>query len=246
MSFGYFMWGIFPYISFLLLVGGLVYRYRFDQMGWTSRSSQMYESKILKIASPLFHFALLGVIIGHIVGLLIPESWTTAIGISPENYHKGALWLGVPLGVLCIAGFVMLIYRRRSNPSVFAATTWNDKIMFLILGLVMFAGLAATLMGSNRPGGGEHDYRETVSIWFRSLFVLQPDVAAMEAATPVFQWHVGIALVLFAILPFTRLVHAFTMPLHYMFRPYVVYRSRDGRPAGGRASWETIGSRKAR
>jgi nitrate reductase gamma subunit len=49
-------------------------------------------------------------------------------------------------------------------------------------------------------------------------------------------------MALFAIWPFTRLVHAFTAPLGYLFRPYIVYRSRTGgaaaRPA--RRGWERI------
>jgi quercetin dioxygenase-like cupin family protein len=31
--------------------------------------------------------------------------------------------------------------------------------------------------------------------------------------------------------PSTRLVHAFTAPVGYLFRPYIVYRSRQGGPA---------------
>jgi nitrate reductase gamma subunit len=40
-------------------------------------------------------------------------------------------------------------------------------------------------------------------------------------------------MALFVIWPFTRLVHAFTAPLHYLFRPYIVYRSRDKDQARG-------------
>ena len=36
-----------------------------------------------------------------------------------------------------------------------------------------------------------------------------------------------IGLALFVLWPFTRLVHAFSAPIGYLFRPYVVYRSRD-------------------
>jgi nitrate reductase gamma subunit len=32
---------------------------------------------------------------------------------------------------------------------------------------------------------------------------------------------------LFALWPFTRLVHAFSAPFAYLFRPYIVYRNRD-------------------
>ena len=42
-----------------------------------------------------------------------------------------------------------------------------------------------------------------------------------------FQVRVMICLTLFALWPFTRLVHAFTALIGYLFWPYVVYRSRD-------------------
>ena len=63
-------------------------------------------------------------------------------------------------------------------------------------------------------------------------------------------------MALFVIWPFTRLVHAFTAPLHYLFRPYIVYRSRDrdrGGSAGAAAArtsrtaarrgWSAVGTR---
>jgi len=43
--------------------------------------------------------------------------------------------------------------------------------------------------------------------------------------------HTLIGMLLFAIWPFTRLVHAFTAPLGYLFRPYIVHRSRAASPA---------------
>ncbi len=89
------------------------------------------------------------------------------------------------------------------------------------------------------------NYRETVSPWFRSLFVLQPDVTAMAAAPLRFHVHILIGMLLFAMVPFTRLVHIFTAPVHYLFRPYIVYRSRDRRVAPGnqphRPGWAPVG-----
>ena len=66
------LWGILPYVVMLTLVGGLIWRYKYDQFGWTTRSSQLYESRLLRIASPLFHFGILAVLVGHIMGLVIP------------------------------------------------------------------------------------------------------------------------------------------------------------------------------
>ncbi len=50
-----FLWGVLPYVVVVILLGGTIWRYRYDQFGWTTRSSQLYESRILKVASPVFH-----------------------------------------------------------------------------------------------------------------------------------------------------------------------------------------------
>ncbi len=54
----------------------------------------------------------------------------------------------------------------------------------------------------------------------------------MAEAPLSFHIHVTVALVLFAIWPFTRLVHAFSAPIAYLFRPYIVYRGRDDAAKG--------------
>ena len=56
------LWGVLPYVVLAVVVGGSIWRYRYDQFGWTTRSSQLYESRILRIASPLFHFGILAVL----------------------------------------------------------------------------------------------------------------------------------------------------------------------------------------
>ena len=79
----------------------------------------------------------------------------------------------------------------------------------------------------------------------------------MAAAPFSFHLHTLVGMALFLIWPFTRLVHAFTAPLHYLFRPYIVYRSRDrdrdgsktGAPAArasnvaARRGWSAVGTR---
>ncbi|MEV0646266.1 respiratory nitrate reductase subunit gamma [Phytomonospora sp. NPDC050363] len=232
------LWGILPYVVVAVLVGGTVWRYRYDKFGWTTRSSELYESRLLRIGSPLFHFGLLVVIIGHFIGLVIPESLTARMGLSEHAYHVQALALGGIAGISTLIGVAILVYRRRTTGPVFRATTRNDKLMYLVLVAALVAGLATTLLGA--AGGEEHNYRLTVSPWFRSLFVLQPDVVLMSEASTGFHLHTLIGMALFAIWPFTRLVHAFTAPVAYLFRPYIVYRSREGGPAARPAArgWE--------
>ncbi|HYI57434.1 MAG TPA: respiratory nitrate reductase subunit gamma [Microlunatus sp.] len=240
------LWGVLPYLMLAILVGGTIWRYRYDQFGWTTRSSQLYESRLLRIGSPLFHFGILVVIVGHIGGLVIPKSWTEAAGVSEELYHFVALSLGTIAGVATLAGVVILIYRRRTTGPVFMATTRNDKLMYVVLVAAIVAGLATTVLSVFGPHS-DQTYRDTVSPWFRSVFILQPDVASMAAASFAFKLHTLIGMLLFCLWPFTRLVHAFTAPLHYLFRPYIVYRSRDdqSRPGAtpGHRGWDPVGTR---
>ncbi|NEE00627.1 respiratory nitrate reductase subunit gamma [Phytoactinopolyspora halotolerans] len=223
------LWAAVPYVAIAILVVGTFWRYRYDKLGWTTRSSQLYESRLLRIGSPLFHFGILVVIIGHIIGLVIPESWTDAMGVSHDAYHIQALVLGAIAGFSTLAGVAILIYRRRTNGPVFMATTRNDKAMYVALVAAIITGLATTLIGAGIVAD-EHNYRETVSIWFRSLFTLNPDIDAMAEAPLSFQIHTLFGLLLIATIPFTRLVHMFSAPIGYLFRPYIVYRSRDARP----------------
>lgn len=240
------LWVVAPYLMLVLLVGGTIWRWRYDRFGWTTRSSQLYESRLLRVGSPLFHFGLLVVILGHVVGLVIPEAWTDAVGVTEAVYHASAIGLGTIAGLSTLAGVAILIYRRRATGPVFLATTRNDKSMYVVLVAALVAGLATTLL-ANAVGGG-YDYRTTVAVWFRGVFWLHPQVQLM-ATTPLgFQLHTAIGMLLVALFPYTRLVHAFAAPVGYLFRPYVVYRSRAPR-SGARATrpgWEPIAGGRGR
>ncbi|WP_155057436.1 respiratory nitrate reductase subunit gamma [Streptomyces blattellae] len=219
-----FLWGVLPYVAFVLLVAGLVRRYRHDRFGWTARSSQVHESKLLNIASPAFHYGILLVLVGHLVGLFVPMSWTDAFGVSGHTHHLLSLYGGSAAGILTVAGIALLIHRRRTSAPVFHTTTANDKVMYVVLLAAIVLGMAAKL--AHASGDGYH-YRESVAPWTRSLLTLQPDTELMAGVPVLYQIHAVIGLALIAFVPYSRLVHMFSAPVRYLFRPYIVYRSRD-------------------
>lgn len=235
------LWVVLPYVCLTTFVVGLFWRWRYDKFGWTTRSSQLYEGRQLAVASPLFHFGILAVFGGHLIGLLVPASWTAALGIPNELYHAVAALAGAVAGIAAAAGLAMLVARRRLTRSILQVTTPVDKAMYAVLGLVIAIGLVNTV-GLNALGIG-HDYRADVSVWVRSVLLLQPRPDLMAAAPPTFQAHALAAMALFAMWPFTRLVHVFSVPLGYVARPYVVYRTRDARPGvrAPRRGWEQPG-----
>jgi nitrate reductase gamma subunit len=241
------LWVTVPYVAFTSFLLGHIWRYRHDQFGWTTRSSQLYESRLLRLGSPLFHFGLLAVLGGHVLGIAIPASWTAALGVSEHAYHLLSVSFGTLSGLATVAGLGILLYRRATVPAVRKATTTIDKVMYLLLTAAIGTGMLNTV-GSNLIGGG-YDYRATVSPWFRSLFTIHPQPELM-AGTPVsFQIHNLVVLTLLGIWPYTRLVHVFSAPLGYLTRPYVVYRSRDVDHPGARRyahAWEVSAPPAAR
>ncbi|KUO06171.1 respiratory nitrate reductase subunit gamma [Streptomyces caeruleatus] len=232
------LWGVLPYVTFALLVAGLFWRHRYDRFGWTTRSSQVYESRLLNIASPAFHYGILFVLVGHVVGLFVPESWTDAVGVSEHTYHLFSLYGGTAAGLVTVGGIALLVYRRRTRAPVFRATTANDKVMYLVLVAAIVLGMVAKLTHTSGDG---YDYRGSIAPWARSLFTLTPDTDLMAGVPVLYRIHALIGMALIALVPYTRLVHMFSAPVQYLFRPYVVYRSRDPRQLGSRPErrgWE--------
>lgn len=242
-SWGLWWWVILPYAAMTVFVVGHVWRWRYDQFGWTSRSTQLQERRLLKWGAPLFHYAAFAAIGGHVIGILIPKSVTEWLGIPERAYtlFSGIAGSVAAIGVLIGAG--ILIFRRMGVPRVRATTSGVDYLALILLGIISVLGIYLTL-GVQQFGGG-YDYRNTVSPWFRSLFAGSPDYRAISAAPLMYQVHATAAWMIFAVWPFSRLVHAWSYPLWYLWRPYIVYRGRRAKPptepgTGGR-KWRKIG-----
>jgi respiratory nitrate reductase gamma subunit len=219
------LWVILPYAAVTTFAVGLWWRYRADQFGWTSGSTQLFESKILGWAGPAFHYGALAAIGGHIIGLLIPKSFTEAIGVSESAYRWFSAIAGAIAGAVCVVGFVGLVYRRATNVRVRRTTSRTDLAVYFLLVVLIGLGCWMTY-AHNLITKTPYDYRDTMSVWWRSLFILQPDVDAAQGANTVYQLHAIIAWAFWALFPFSRLVHAFSIPLQYLGRPYILYRRR--------------------
>jgi respiratory nitrate reductase gamma subunit len=218
---------ILPYVSITVFVVGHWWRYKTDQFNWTSRSSQIFESKILGWAGPAFHYGALAAIGGHVVGILVPESFTHALGVSEHTYRWFSAVMGSIAGVVVVVGLAGLIYRRATSERVRGTTSRIDILTYVVIAVLIATGCLETI-GRNLLDefGGAYNYRETISPWFRSLFTLNPDVDAIAAAPFLFKFHATLAWALYVLWPFSRLVHAWSIPLQYLGRPYILYRRR--------------------
>jgi nitrate reductase gamma subunit len=219
------LWIILPYAAITLFVAGHWWRYRRDQFAWTSRSTQLLDRSVLGWASPAFHYGALAAAGGHLIGLCIPEAWTDAVGISENTYRWISAIAGGLAGAVSLIGFLGLVYRRSTSDRVRRSTTRLDIFTYGLLTILILLGCWMTFvhnLGTNAP----YNYRDSIGVWWRSIFYLDPNVGAITGAPIVYQVHAIVAWAFWAAFPFTRLVHAWSIPLQYLGRPYIIYRRR--------------------
>ncbi|MGG1619060.1 respiratory nitrate reductase subunit gamma [Paenibacillus sp. NRS-1782] len=217
-----FLWVIFPYMCVVVFIVGHIFRYRNDQFNWTAKSSEFIEKKQLMIGSLLFHLGIIPVIMGHVSGLGIPKTWMHALGVNDHLYHIGAVYVGGIFGVMTFLGMLVLTSRRFTIRSVRRLSTASDLVVNVLLLAIVCMGMFATLVtNAVQP---EFDYRETISIWFRGLFIFRVDPTLMRDVPMSFRLHILMGFAIFAFWPFTRLVHVWSVPLNYVRRSYILYR----------------------
>ena len=222
-----FFFGIYPYICLAIMVLGSIFRYEREPYTWRSGSSQLLRRRQLMIGSNLFHVGILFLFLGHFVGLLTPH-WLYAPVISAEAKQLLAIVAGGIAGVICFIGLTMLMHRRLFDPRIRVTSTFSDLAILVILWVQLVLGLV-TIPYSLSHADGSVMLR--LSEWAQRIVTFRGDAAELVAglAWP-YQIHLILGLTIFLLFPFSRLVHIWSAPVRYLWRPgYQIVRSRTGR-----------------
>lgn len=222
-----FLFGIYPYIAITVMIVASIVRYDRDPFTWKSKSSQLLRKRQFIAGSVLFHVGVLAIFAGHLVGLLTPIQIFDALGISHEAKQILAIAVGGIAGIMALAGGVLLLHRRLFDPRIRANSTLADTGIMVLLMAQLLLGLATIVVSL-----GHLDGTEMVKFmnWAQGIIYLRGGAAAyIVDAHWLFKTHIVLGLTIFLLFPFTRLVHIFSAPLRYLWRPgYQIVRSRRG------------------
>jgi nitrate reductase gamma subunit len=223
-----FLFGIFPYLAFVLAVAGVAYRLRVLPGTVSARSSQLLEGRLLYWGSVPWHLGVLVVLGAHLLAAVAPGAWGRLLG-SPSRLLALEV-TGLALGALCVLGVVLLAARRLGRARAMN-TTPMDGVVLLLLGVQAVTGvwIAYGLRW------GSVWYLHAAAPWLGSLVKLAPEVERMAVLPLVVKVHAVNAFVLLALVPISRLVHVTSFPLHYLWRPpqVVVWRRAKASLNGG-------------
>jgi nitrate reductase gamma subunit len=219
------LFGIYPYIAFTVFLIGNWVRYDREQYTWKAGSSQLLEKKWLRRGSIPFHVGIIGILFGHLAGLLTPAPVWYALGVSTAAKQMLAIVAGGLFGLLCFAGLTILILRRLLHPRVRAAGSAMDTAVLLLLYAQLLLGLGSIVVSLGHLDGAE---MLKLMSWAQSIVTLRGFEAAQAISGVhwIFKAHVALGMTLFVIFPFSRLVHLLSVPVKYFSRSYQVVRER--------------------
>lgn len=214
-----FLFVVYPYICLTVLVCGLLLRYVYAGDTWNARSSEIFERQTLRLGSMIFHVGILLSFGGHIIGLVLPVAALQAIGLNMQLHAELATMMGKLLAPLVIIGLGILLFRRLSNAHVWATTTTTDIVIVLLILLNASTGFYQSYVA-------HFPVFSTVGPWLRSMLTVYPAPVYMMTVPLFMKIHVVSGLTIFALLPFSRLVHIFSAPISYLTFPMTLYRKR--------------------
>ncbi|MCC6259612.1 MAG: respiratory nitrate reductase subunit gamma [Anaerolineales bacterium] len=205
---------VFPYVALAIGIVGTIYRYLTNQYSFTSLSSQFLESDLQFWSSTLWHYGILPTTVIHIAGFTLPKVMA-ALHSTPELLYLSEL-AGKVLGVMALVGVAIMLYRRLSNTKIRAVTSPVDWIILALLFGQVFFGLI--LAFAYRWGATW--FIHTATPWMVSLASFQPSPQYVTALPLAHKVHFFTGFVLFALMPFSRLVHLATFPVGYLWRRF--------------------------
>ena len=214
-----FCFAYYPYICISMLLAGLVFRHVYLPGTWNSQASVIMEKKWLRIGAPLFHTGVLLTLAGHIFGLLLPDTfWEKVLG-SSALHDSIALFVGKFLVIFMLVGLTIVTVRRLIFARVRTTSKTVDYVVVALLFVNIFTGL-------NQVFFLQAPMFELLGPWLRGLIIFQPDPSFVGMAPLFMQIHILSAFTIFALIPFSRLVHLLSFPATYLIRPLIVFRRR--------------------
>lgn len=201
-----------PYLAIVSLVLGSIARYKLRAFSFSSLSTQFLEDRWLVWASLPWHLGIVVILLGHVMAFAVPGIWMSIVSVPVLLGVVEAI--GVFCAILCIFSLVILLVRRFVDSKLQAVTTHLDVLVLLILLFQTTTGLAVAILhrwgAAWAPGA--------LGPYIHSIFLFQPNMLFVTDMPPFVKLHIVSAWILIAVFPFTRLVHALSLPIHYFFR----------------------------
>lgn len=209
---------VLPYLALALFFLVTIQRYRRSPFTYSSLSSQVLESRQHFWGLVSFHYGIIVVLAGHLIGLLIPRQ-ILAWNSRPLRLYVLEL-TALVFALMALVGMCAAMHRRTLLPKARIVTSTADWLILALLTLQIAAGIYIAVL---YPWGSSW-YAASAAPYLWSLFTFRPDATYLATMPFAIKLHILNAWLIVAVFPFTRLVHSLVVPLPYLWRKPEVVR----------------------
>ncbi|WP_448589987.1 respiratory nitrate reductase subunit gamma [Thermodesulfobium sp.] len=217
--FDYLIFLFYPYVVLSIFVSVSIFRFFYRPYNWKTASSEIFEDKILKLGSNLFHFGILALFFGHLFGLLTPERVFQLVGLSSSLHQMIEIILGSAFGIITVIGVLLLTFRRLTNQMVLSTSTSMDIFVLVWIFFTLCLGLTCVIYSFLFERDGH--LLVYLSQYVKNLLTFRfQAIDYLNMIPMIYRIHIFFGFTLFLVLPFSRLVHIFSgfaLPT-YLFR----------------------------
>lgn len=211
-----------PYAAIIVFLVATVYRFK-KGVEISSLSSQFIEESSFIWGSTPWHVGILIVLIGHIVAMIFPKIFINLSSTTTLIVES----IGISFAIIALLGLSILLIRRIVNHRLHVLSSKMDYFVLLLILIQIITGI---LVAFNYRYGSLWA-PQTTTVYFWSIFMLNPQVEIMAGMPLIIKTHVALAYVFIAVIPFSRLIHILTAPLQYFVRqsPQLVIFNKERR-----------------
>jgi nitrate reductase gamma subunit len=220
-----FLFQVYPSICLTVFLLGSLIRFDQNQYTWKSDSSQLLRAGLLRWGSNLFHFGILFLFFGHLIGLFTPHA-VYGVFMTAATKQMLAVVAGGIAGLVCFVGLSMLLYRRIFDPRIRLTSHRTDIAILLILWVQLTLGLITLPFSLQHTDGS---VMMILADWAQRIMTLRPvDATTLSGLPWPYLVHIVLGMTIFLLFPFSRLVHIWSgfATVAYLFRSPQVVRSR--------------------
>jgi len=212
------LFAVLPYTALLIFFVGTIMRYKKAPFSYSSLSSQFLENERHFWGVVAFHYGIIQVLLGHLLGLLIPR-WILLWNSVPLRLYVLEV-TGLAFALMTLVGLLGTMERRAHFSRTRRVTSFADWLIEVLLLVQVVAGIYIAVF---HPWGTSW-YAASASPYIRSIFRFNPDIAYLATIPLVVKLHIINGWLIVLLFPFTRLVHMLVAPLPYLWRKPEVVR----------------------
>ncbi|MGI9100978.1 MAG: respiratory nitrate reductase subunit gamma [Terriglobales bacterium] len=212
------LFAVLPYMALLIFFLGTIMRYRKAPFTYSSLSSQFMENERHFWGVVAFHYGIIMILFGHLVGLLIPKYILLWNSVPLRLYVLEISALAFAL--MTLVGLLGTMERRAHFSRTRRVTSIADWLIEILLLVQVIAGIYVAVF---HPWGTSW-YAASASPYIRSIFRFSPDVAYITTVPWMIKLHLVNGWLIVLLFPFTRLVHVLVAPFPYLWRKPEVVR----------------------